>query len=166
MLVFLHSNIENGFPTWLPIYAQVVNMLNYWETEFNICGFACLDQSGHISKRTVFTDVVAFCLICLMVFEWIFIWLIKMHLFVGYVFLIIKSSCQKMANLFCFWNELQLENESVPNFFHGVETQCHRAFVFAQMLLSFALEVNHPHHVLLLCVCTVKIRNQGYYHGC
>lgn len=101
MLVFLHSNIENEFPTWLPIYAQVVNMLNYWETEFNICGFACLDQSGHISKRTVFTDVVAFCLICLMVFEWIFIWLIKMHFFsVEYVFLIIKSPCPKKWQIY------------------------------------------------------------------
>ena len=53
----------------------------------------------------------------------------------------------------------------MPNFFHGVETQCHRAFVFAQMLLSFALDVNHRHYVLLLGVCTVKIRNQGDYHG-
>lgn len=166
-LFFLHSNIENAFPTRLPIYAQVVNMLNYWETEFNICGFPCFNQSGHISKRTVFTRCCGI-LPNMSDGVWMNFHMTNKNAFysVGYVFLMIKSPCQKMVNLFYFWNELQLENESVPHFFHGVETQCHHAFVFPQMLLSFALDVNHPHHVLLLCVCTVKIRSRGEYHGC
>lgn len=73
-------------------------MLNYWEMGFNILGFAGLMANKvdiFPKKKLSSLDVVTFCLTCPMVFEWIFIWLIKMYFFCWICFSHNKISLSK-----------------------------------------------------------------------